>query len=229
MAKHSFYAIIVAGGNGSRMGSEIPKQFLELNGSCVLMHTISAFYTNEYHPKIILVLAERDLELWKRLIQKHHFKIPHEIIIGGAQRFHSVKKGLSLVTPLNAIVAIHDAVRPLVSQQTISNCFQSAIKKGNAVAAVPTKDSIRRMIGGKSKAIDRTEIYLVQTPQTFQLSQLTHGYQQEFQTSFTDDASVVEKVGYEINLEKSDEFNFKITFKEDLSLAEIILQRRLED
>ncbi len=226
MSNHSFYAIIVAGGSGSRMDSDIPKQFLELNGTPVLMHTITAFQQNPHRPKIILVLAQTDLVLWQELTVKHHFNIPHQIITGGTERFHSVKNGLNAIDQEDAVVAIHDAVRPLVSQNTISNCFQSAIEKGNAIAATPAKDSIRTFINGKSEALKRSEVYLVQTPQTFKLAQLTQAYQQEFDAFFTDDASVVEKAGFFINLEKGDEFNFKITFKEDLKLAETILNRR---
>ncbi len=219
----SFYAIIVAGGSGSRMNSEIPKQFLELNGKPVLMHTISAFHISKHQPKIILVLAKNDVSFWEQLIVKHNFEIPHQVIIGGNERFYSVKNGLSLVHAKKAVVAIHDAVRPLVSKTTIDNCYQTAIEKGNAVAAVQAKDSIRKLTDGKSQALNRSEIYLVQTPQTFQVTQLENAYKQEFDVLFTDDASVVEKAGYTINLEKGDEFNFKITFKEDLKLAETVL------
>ncbi|HEX7366679.1 MAG TPA: 2-C-methyl-D-erythritol 4-phosphate cytidylyltransferase [Pelobium sp.] len=226
MHHSSFYAIIVAGGSGTRMKSDIPKQFLELNGKPVLMHTIEAFYRNEYQPQIILVLAATDLEYWEVLKTKHRFDIPHQMVTGGSERFHSVKNGLALISDENSIVAIHDAVRPLVSQHTINICFETATKKGNAIAAVPSKDSVRQVKNGKSEALKRSEVYLVQTPQAFQIKQLTIAYQQNFASFFTDDASVVEKAGYSINLEKGDEFNFKITFIEDLKLAEAILNMR---
>lgn len=226
MSDDSFYAIIVAGGSGNRMNSDIPKQFLELNGTPILMYTISAFYQNEYQPKIILVLAKADIAFWEQLTAKHRFTIPHIVVVGGAERFQSVKNGLQQITTPDSFIAIHDAVRPLVSQSTISNCFKAAIDKGNGIAAVATKDSIRKLTNGKSEALNRNEVYLVQTPQTFKLAQLTHAYQQNFDSFFTDDASVVEKAGYAINLEKGDEFNFKITFKEDLKLAETILNMR---
>lgn len=226
MSNHSFYAIIVAGGSGTRMNSELPKQFLELNGLPILMHTINAFHKNNYQPQIILVLATNDLPLWQSLIHKHQFAVPHQVIVGGLQRFHSVKNGLQLIQQNNAVVAIHDAVRPLVSQSTITHCFKTALAKGNAVATVPAKDSVRRMVDGKSEALKRSEVYLVQTPQTFKVDQLRQAYNQEFDAFFTDDASVVQKAGFAINLEKGDEFNFKITFKEDLKLAETILAMR---
>jgi 2-C-methyl-D-erythritol 4-phosphate cytidylyltransferase len=223
MSSHSYYAIIVAGGNGSRMNSDIPKQFLELNGKPVLMHTIQAFYQSQHQPTIIVVLATTDLERWQKLRKQYNFNIPHQIVAGGTERFHSVKNGLSLIQEKDAVVAIHDAVRPLVSQNTITACFQTAVEKGNAIAAVPSKDSVRKLTNGKSAALNRNEIYLVQTPQVFQLEQLNTAYQQNFDSFFTDDASVIEKAGYSINLEKGDEYNFKITFKEDLKLAETIL------
>lgn len=226
MNNPSFYAIIVAGGSGSRMNSDVPKQFLELNGKPVLMHTIESFHQNEHQPHIIMVLAAADLEYWEVLKTKHEFNIAHQLVIGGSERFHSVKNGLALINDENAIVAIHDAVRPLVSQDTITDCFNAAIEKGNAIAAIPSKDSVRKLTDGKSEALKRSEVYLVQTPQTFQIAQLTIAYQQNFDSFFTDDASVVEKAGYAINLEKGDEFNFKITFKEDLKLAEAILNMR---
>jgi len=226
MSNPSFYAIIVAGGSGSRMNSDIPKQFLELNGKPVLMHTIQAFYQSQHQPKIILVLAASDSERWQELKKQYHFNIPHETVTGGTERFHSVKNGLTLIEEKDAVVAIHDAVRPLVSQKTITACFQTAVEKGNAIAAVPSKDSVRKLTNGKSEALKRNEVYLVQTPQVFQLEQLNTAYQQSFDSFFTDDASVVEKAGYNIHLEKGDEFNFKITFKEDLKLAETILNMR---
>lgn len=224
MNNQPFYAIIVAGGSGSRMNSDIPKQFLQLKGKPILMHTIDSFYKNKYQPNIILVLAEADIDLWKKLTAQHKFKTPHQIVCGGSQRFYSVKNGLALVKEENAIIAIHDAVRPLVSQETISNCFNNALLNGNAIAAVASKDSVRSLQNNKSTALNRSEIYLVQTPQTFKCHQLKKAYQQNFDSFFTDDASVVEKAGFPINLERGDEFNFKITFKEDLILAEALLK-----
>lgn len=222
--QNTFYTIIVAGGSGSRMSSDIPKQFLKVNGLPILMHTINAFYLNKYQPQIILVLAKADEKLWNDLIVEYRFHIPHQIVFGGEQRFNSVKNGLEKIKEENAIIAIHDAVRPLVTQNTINNCFETALTKGNAIAAIPSKDSIRKLINGKTEALERKEIYLVQTPQTFQYHQLKKAYHQNYQNSFTDDASVVEKAGFEIHLEKGDEFNFKITFKEDLIIAETLLK-----
>ena len=223
---NTYYAIIVAGGSGQRMYSDTPKQFILLNNIPILMHTIKAFYQNKFQPEIILVLAKTDEKLWQNLIEQYNFTIPHKIVFGGPERFHSVKNALTQIKNENAVIAVHDAVRPLVSQETISNCYQKASENGNAVAAIPSKDSVRKLADYKSTALLRSEIYLVQTPQTFLYNQLNKAYQQGFSSEFTDDASVVEKAGFTIHLEKGDEFNFKITFIEDLIIAEAILNSK---
>ena len=222
--EYTFYTIIVAGGSGKRMGSDLPKQFVDLNGKPILMHTIVAFANNIYQPKIILVIAKEDEVIWNNLVKIHQFDTPHQTVFGGKERFHSVQNALKIINEKNAIIAIHDAVRPLVSQQTISSCFKAAKTHGNAIAAVPAKDSVRRQINQASEALVRSEIYLVQTPQAFQFLQISQAYLQEFKDTFTDDASVVEKAGYPIHIEKGDDFNLKITFKEDLVFAEAILK-----
>lgn len=219
----NYFAIIVAGGNGKRMEANVPKQFILLNGLPILMHTLNAFHQNKYKPKIILVLAKSDEKLWQDLMIAYDFNINHEIIFGGEQRFHSVKNALAQIKGDDAVIAIHDAVRPLVSQVTISKCYQQATENGNAIAAIPSKDSVRKLINNQSIAILRSEVYLVQTPQTFLYHQLSKAYKQDFSLEFTDDASVVEKAGFPIHLEKGDDFNLKITFKEDLIIAEAIL------
>jgi len=222
----NYYAIIVAGGSGKRMGADIPKQFILLNGLPVLMHTLNAFHQNKYQPKIILVLAKVDEKLWQDLVIEHNLTIPHEIVFGGEERFYSVKNALAQIKDEHAVISIHDAVRPLVSQATISNCYQKAKENGNAVAAIPSKDSVRRLSDNKSIALLRSEVYLIQTPQTFLYNQLNKAYKQNFSSEFTDDASVVEKAGFPIHLEKGDDFNFKITFKEDLIIAGAVLTSR---
>lgn len=223
---YSYYAIIVAGGKGKRMNQELPKQFLTINDLPILMHTLNAFHHHAYRPQIILVLAEADVAYWKSLINQYQYDVPHQIAFGGNERFDSVKNGLSLIHEENAVVAIHDAVRPLVSSETISRCFDTAILKGNAIAAIASKDSVRKVTQQDSEALNRAEIYLIQTPQTFQINQLRKAYEQSFQAHFTDDASVVEKAGFDISIEEGDQFNFKITFPEDLILAEAILKSR---
>ncbi|MBD3749744.1 MAG: 2-C-methyl-D-erythritol 4-phosphate cytidylyltransferase [Sphingobacteriales bacterium] len=223
---YSYYAIIVAGGKGKRMNQDLPKQFLRINHLPILMHTIKAFHHHTYQPQIILVLAETDVAYWKSLLQQYQFDVPHQIAFGGDERFDSVKNGLDLIHEENAVVAVHDAVRPLVSSETISRCFDTAVLKGNAIAAVASKDSVRRITQKGNEALNRAEIYLIQTPQTFQINQLRKAYKQSFQSHFTDDAAVVEKAGFDISIEKGDQFNFKITFPEDLILAEAILKSR---
>jgi len=219
-----YYAIIVAGGSGNRMQTETPKQFLLLNNLPVLMHTIKAFAQSDAQPKILLVLNTDQQGYWKRLCEEFNFRIPHEIIDGGNERFHSVKNALNSITE-DCFVAIHDAVRPLVSKQLIDNCFKQAELKGNVIAAVQSSDSVRMLREDKTSALKRDEIYLVQTPQTFGINILKEAYQQDFASFFTDDASVVESIGQDINIVEGERNNIKITFPIDLELAELLLKR----
>ncbi|RZK17058.1 MAG: 2-C-methyl-D-erythritol 4-phosphate cytidylyltransferase [Pedobacter sp.] len=219
-----YYAIIVAGGSGNRMQTETPKQFLLLNNLPVLMHTIKAFAQSDAQPKILLVLNTDQQGYWKRLCEEFNFRIPHEIIDGGNERFHSVKNALHFITE-DCFVAIHDAVRPLVSKQLIDNCFNQAELKGNVIAAVQSSDSVRMLREDKTSALKRDEIYLVQTPQTFSINVLKEAYQQDFASFFTDDASVVESIGQNINIVEGERNNIKITFPIDLELAELLLKR----
>ena len=219
------YAIIVAGGLGSRMQSSIPKQFLLLNGKPVLMHTLSAFYNSDSQPQIILVLPSASKIYWEQLCKEHNFTIPHFVINGGETRFHSVKNGLESIKNLeNAIIAVHDAVRPITSKQIIDQSFNYAAENGNGVAAVKSRDSIRQLRNGTSTHLVRDEIYLIQTPQTFKAEQLLKAYNQEFHSNFTDDASVVEQAGFKIHLIEGSYSNIKITFPEDIAIAELLLQ-----
>jgi 2-C-methyl-D-erythritol 4-phosphate cytidylyltransferase len=220
------YAIIVAGGSGSRMLSALPKQFLSLNGIPVLMHAVLAFHYSNSQPQIILVLPADFHDFWKQLCITHNFDIPHQLVSGGQTRFHSVKNGLDTITDVNSLVAVHDAVRPLTSQTIIDNSYQHAAQHGNAVTAVKSRDSIRQLKNGVSVSLIRDEIYLVQTPQTFQSAQLKKAYQQPYNDKFTDDASVVEETGTQITLIDGDHQNIKITFPEDIAIAELILKNR---
>jgi 2-C-methyl-D-erythritol 4-phosphate cytidylyltransferase len=208
------YAIIVAGGRGLRMNSDIPKQFIALDGKPMLMHTLEQFAADDI--SIILVLPIDYHDYWKKLCEEHSFQVAHQIANGAEERFHSVKNGLKLITENDCIVAVHDAVRPYASKELITRVFEMAAEKGNAVAAIPSRDSVRRLQGGISTALPRNEIYLVQTPQAFQISQLRKAYQQEFRNEFTDDASVVERAGFPIQLCEGEAGNIKITFPTDL-------------
>ena len=219
------YVIIVAGGSGSRMQSLVPKQFMLLNGKPVLMHTIEAFYNSDTQPQVILVLPTGSHTFWEQLCAEHNFTIPHQLVTGGETRFHSVKNGLDVISDdAESVIAVHDAVRPLSSKQIIDKSYRYASKHGNAVAAVKSRDSIRRLKDRISESLLRDEIYLVQTPQTFQSTQLKKAYLQPYNSRFTDDASVVEETGIKINLIEGDYRNIKITFPEDIAFAELILK-----
>jgi 2-C-methyl-D-erythritol 4-phosphate cytidylyltransferase len=224
--KSKNYAIIVAGGSGSRMQSVVPKQFLLLNGIPVLMHTIAAFNESKAQPQIIVVLPSDSHSYWDELCKEHHFEIPHQLISGGETRFHSVKNGLSLINEDDAIIAIHDAVRPLISKDTIDESYECAEQYGNAIVAIKSRDSVRQIKDNRSVSLLRDEIYLIQTPQTFQSAQLKKAYLQPYQAGFTDDASVVEQTGVNINLINGSYQNIKITFPEDIAIAEFLLKKK---
>jgi len=212
-------AIIVAGGQGIRMNSDIPKQFLLLNSSPVLIHTLLKF---SHLDEIILVLPEIQIDYWNQLCKSHNFTIPHIIVEGGITRFHSVKNGLEKVDN-NSIVAIHDGVRPLVSKKLINNLI-SEVKEGvGGIAVVPIKDSIRKLEGTNSIHIDRNTLYKVQTPQCFLSDDIKKAYTKEYSDTFTDDASVFEANGGEINTLLGEEKNLKVTTEEDLKIAELFL------
>ncbi len=221
-----YYAVIVAGGSGSRMKTELPKQFLLLNGKPVIMHTISAFLASPQKPEILVVLNEQQFGLWEILCRQYSFNVKHQVVAGGSTRFYSVKAALDLVEE-EAVIAIHDAVRPLIDPEIIDAAFEMALQKGNAVVAVPSKDSVRlQNSNGKSQSLNRSEIFLVQTPQTFQAKIIKKAYEQPYNEHFTDDASVAENYGEQINLLAGDHNNFKITFPTDLRVAEMILNKK---
>ena len=218
------YVIIVAGGSGTRMNSAIPKQFLLLNGRPLMMYTIEAFYNSKSNPNIIVVLNPNQHQYWIDLCKEYDFRIPHHLAEGGDTRFQSVKNGLDLISANDAVVAVHDAVRPLVNREVIDQSFTCAAQNGNAIVAVQSRDSIRRVKGHTSKALLRDEIYLVQTPQTFRLSILKTAYQQPYKPDFTDDASVVEASGVGIHIINGNYTNIKVTFPEDIAIAELLLK-----
>lgn len=217
------YAIIVAGGSGTRMGNDLPKQFHELAGLPIIMHSINAFAINQYQPEIILVLNVHYHDVWNLLCKKHQFNIPISLVNGGNNRFESVRKGLKNV-PDKSIVAIHDAVRPLVSQDSITNCYQSAMQYGSGVSGMPSNDSVRLLRETGSIGVKREEVYLMQTPQTFKSELIKKAYEQEFRIDFTDCASVADRIGIPIHLVKGTTSNIKITYPQDLLLAELLLK-----
>jgi len=215
-------AIIVAGGKGLRMQTIIPKQFIEILGKPVLMHTIEAFYRYDSAIQLIIVLPEYQIEFWKSLCKKHDFKLPHHIVAGGQTRYQSVKNGLNTIDS-SALIAIHDGVRPFVSIQTIARCFDEADKNGSAIPVMNLEESIRRVDENRSFSVDRTSYKLVQTPQVFNSDILKKAYKQKLSPLFTDDASVVEALGEKIHLVEGNRENIKITTGFDLMVAETIL------
>jgi len=219
------YALIVAGGKGTRIKSKLPKQFLELNGLPILMHTINAFVRYSTSVRIILVLPEDDFEIWNALCEKFSFKVPVILERGGESRFQSVKNGLDKIEG-NGLVAIHDGVRPLVSEDIIGASFRLAAVHQSAVAAVRLKESIRMTDQDNTKAMDRSRFRLIQTPQTFQIDLIKKAYQQKEDASMTDDASVAERAGHIISLFEGSYENIKITTPEDLIVADALMKQK---
>jgi len=218
------YVIIVAGGSGIRMDSKIPKQFIPVSKKPVLMHSIECFYNYSVKITIILVLPKIYFDLWKTLCKKNNFTIKHKIIEGGKTRFHSVKNGLSVINE-ESLVAIHDGVRPLVSNETISRAFHYAKIFGNGIPVVPINESVREIYEKDNKPIERKKLCIVQTPQCFKSSIIKKAYKQNYQENFTDDATVIESTGEKIQLFNGNIENIKITRPIDLKIAEIILKK----
>lgn len=217
-------AIIVAGGKGERMNSDIPKQFLELHGKPVLMHTLEVFNRFDSSIQLILVLPGMQIEFWKELCLKHNFTLSHQIVSGGKTRFHSVKNGLEVVK-IPALVAVHDGVRPLVSFETISRCFEAAEEFDAVVPVFDLVESIRQITETGSQSVDRNAYKLVQTPQVFDAELLKKAYTQEFSTVFTDDASVIEAIGTKVHLVEGNRENIKITTEFDFRISELFISR----
>lgn len=218
--------VIVAGGTGTRMKSDMPKQFLELNGLPIIIHTIQKFL--DYNPKIdVIVVVHKDyLDYLRSLLSQHLPAANIRITEGGATRFDSVHRGLSLITNSEALVAIHDAARPLVSTQTIRTCFDEASSVGNAVPVIALTESLRQFTDHGNKAVDREAYKIVQTPQCFRFTEIFAAFANGFQSTFTDDATVLEASGKKINLVPGNPENIKITNPQDLHLASFLLDRK---
>lgn len=216
-------AIIVAGGSGKRMNSDIPKQFLILGGDPVLIRSIRAFHQYNNEIEIMVVLPHNQVKYWQRLCHKHRFNIPHEIIEGGETRHHSVKNAVNK-TGSGSLVAVHDGVRPLVSSALIRTCFDTAGILGNAVPVVELSESIREVKNKNNTWADRTRFRMVQTPQVFHSDILIEAFRQEYNEKFTDEATLVETAGQKINLIKGQPENIKITTQLDLCIATSILE-----
>lgn len=210
--------IIVAGGKGLRMGGEIPKQFLPVNGKPVLMLTLETFHRFDSEMKIILVLPREQQNYWGELCKQYHFEIPYLLADGGETRFHSVKNGLALADD-DGLIGVHDGVRPFVSQEVIARCFDTASSKEAAIPVIDVVETVRKLDGDTSKTVDRNNYKLVQTPQVFTTSLLKRAYNQEYSSRFTDDASVVEAMGAQVALVPGNRENIKITTPFDIIIA----------
>lgn len=217
------YVVIVAGGSGKRMGAEIPKQFLELAGRPVLMHTIERFKSFNDAIEIITVLPENQLRFWIDLQAKHSFSILHTLVKGGSNRFFSVRNGLKFVNN-QGLVAIHDGVRPFVSIDTIKRCFDAAEKLGNAIPSISPIESLRLLTETGSIPLKRLDVKQIQTPQVFNAGLIKNAYLQEYSQDFTDDSTVLEKTGEKINLVEGNRENIKITNPEDLLISAALLK-----
>jgi len=220
------YIIIVAGGKGLRMGSDIPKQFLPVGGKPVLMRTLERF--REYSPtlQIILVLPKAQQEYWKELCQKHNFTVAYQLADGGETRFHSVQHGLALIPDdAEGVVGVHDGVRPFPSIEVIRNCYETAREKKAVIPVIPVVETVRHLKGETSETVPRNDYRLVQTPQCFDIQLLKAANRQPYNDGFTDDASVVEAFGFDITLVEGNRENIKITTPFDMTIAEALLQK----
>lgn len=224
------HVIIVAGGKGLRMGADIPKQFLPIQGRPLLMHTLETFHSFDAALSLTLVLPPAQQDYWRQLCREHDFHIPHQIADGGETRFQSVSNGLAALSEAtdDALVAVHDGVRPFVAPSVIEACFESAALHGAALPVVPVVETLRHLDGDTLTAthtVPRSEYRLVQTPQTFRLGLLREAYRQPYDDAFTDDASVVEALGHPITLVEGNRENIKITTPFDLTIAEALCQK----
>lgn len=224
------YVIIVAGGKGLRMGSDLPKQFIPVKGRPLLMHTVEKFGDWNPNAEIVLVLPADHQPYWKMLCREIGCQVEHRIVAGGETRFHSVRNGLEAIRgeieqdAENVLIAVHDGVRPFVSTKVITACFEQASIKGAVVPVLPVVDSLREVDAqGKSKAVDRSRYYAVHTPQAFRADLLLRAYSQDYSPLFTDDASVVEATGVPVSTVPSNPENIKITTPLDLVIAKALL------
>lgn len=217
MAK--FSVIITAGGMGKRMNAPFPKQFMLVKEKPILMYTIELFYHFNASFQLILTLPQDWIQHWEELKVAHDFKIPHRIVSGGEQRYHSIKNALAFCS--GDYVLVHDGVRPMVSDETLSNCLEQSKNKDAVIPVVPIYESLRKKTGAQTEIVDRSEYLLVQTPQVFKREVLEQGYKQPFHVGITDDAGLVERAGYEISTVEGNVENIKITSQDDLKYAEL--------
>lgn len=217
----TYTVLIVAGGKGLRMGSDLPKQFLPIGGKPVLMHTIEAFHHFDRTMKIILVLPQEQQTYWQELCVKHSFVIEHTVVDGGETRFHSVKNGLACVN--SGLVGVHDGVRPFVSPEVIKRCYELAAIKKAVIPVIDVVETVRHITETGSETVSRNDYKLVQTPQVFDAELLKQAYAQEYTPFFTDDASVVEAMGIPVCLVEGNRENIKITTPFDLKISSALV------
>jgi 2-C-methyl-D-erythritol 4-phosphate cytidylyltransferase len=216
------WVIVVAGGSGSRMGSETPKQFLYLLGKPIILHTLEKFIEFDDSINIVVVLPKGEESRFQKIVAEHQFNHPISIVQGGTTRFHSVKNGLEKLEN-QGIVGIHDSVRPLVSVNTLKETYSKAKTLGNAIPVISPNDSMRWVDSKSNRSIDRGSLRIIQTPQCFKADLIKEAFNTEYQEAFTDDASVFEHAGYQINLVDGNRENIKLTTPEDLKIAESLL------
>lgn len=218
------YVIIVAGGKGLRMGSDIPKQFLPIGGKPVLMRTLERFRAYSEALQIILVLPEAQQDYWRQLCEQYHFEVNYLLANGGQTRFHSVQNGLALIPDdAEGVVGVHDGVRPFPSVEVIRNCYETARTAKAVIPVIPVVETVRHIEGEGSVTVPRGDYRLVQTPQTFDIQLLKAANRQPYNDGFTDDASVVESYGHQITLVEGNRENIKITTPYDLRIAEVLI------
>ena len=221
------YVIVVAGGKGTRMGGEMPKQFQLLGGKPLVMVTLENLNAIDPTMQLILVLPPQHIELWKNLCKEYSFEVPLILAQGGSTRFHSVQNGLAQVDDIaDALVGVHDGVRPFVSPRVLDECFCQAWVHGVAIPMIDLQDSLRHIVGsnGVTEVVPRDRYRLVQTPQVFKLSLLRRAYEQRFVESFTDDASVVEALGEQVTGVEGNRENIKITTPFDMLVANTLME-----
>jgi len=219
-------ALIVAAGSGTRMNNEIPKQFLFLKNKPVLYYTIKAFIDAYEDLEVVLVLPEEHIGKGQEIIDGYFDANKFRLTAGGRTRFHSVQNGLSLIKEEEAIIFVHDGVRCLLTKDLITRCYEAALESGTAIPGVASKDSVRLVTMDENKALDRDQIRMIQTPQTFHSKILSGAYAIDYKDQFTDEANVVEAFGLKVNLIEGENENIKITTPADLFIAEYILESR---
>jgi 2-C-methyl-D-erythritol 4-phosphate cytidylyltransferase len=215
--------IITAGGIGKRMNTAVPKQFLLLNGTPILMHTIQRFFDFDAQAQLLVTLPAIWFNEWALLCEQHNFTLKHHVVEGGTERFDSIKEALKLAT--GEVICIHDGVRPFVSTETIQAVFDAVHHTGASIPVIEVNESLRHVLPNSNIAVDRSKFKQVQTPQCFEASLLKKAYEKEYQPTFTDDASVVENIGVKITLVPGNAENIKITSPLDLAIGELLFKQ----